>query len=212
MLPMDDQRDPSGAQRPGGQGQITASKGPANSRRANIDVMASLIRHPLAIFVLCLGTTLLFRWPYFFSEELGWDEILYSLIAKDMLDGVPPYAGLWDRKPIGIFLILGGFHAIFGESVLALRLAAATGIALTATGLILLSRHWFPTSATVGVTAALLSIVYTLNAGGSGTNTELWFSPCVCWAALCLTKALKSEGRSEIVFFSLAFQLLESGP
>jgi len=164
-----------------------------------------------ALFFVFFVIALMLRWPYFFYEELGWDEILYSLIAQDLLNGVPPYVGQWDRKPIGIFLILAAFHAVFGDGLLALRLAAAGGIALSATGLFVLARQWLPKMPTLGVTAAVFSIAYTLNRGGAETNTELWYAPCICWAVICLTRGLRATRRSADLYIVFAFFLLGLG-
>ena len=173
--------------------------------------MSTVLRHPAVLLGFALLASLAIRWPYFLYQELGWDEILYSMIALDALDGVPPYTGQWDRKPIGIFLIMAGFHSVFGDGVLALRLAAATAIGLSAAALAVLARLWLPAMPWVGVTAAGLSIIYTLNPGGAETNTEIWFAACIAWAAVCLTKALRSDGWAEAAYLALAFLLFGIG-
>lgn len=163
------------------------------------------------LFVVLLAVAAALRWPYFFYVELGWDEILYSLIAQDLLNGAPAYVGQWDRKPIGIFLVLAAFQSVLGDGVLALRVAAAAGIALSATGLVVLSRQWLPTLPMVGLTAALFSIAYTLNRGGAELNTELWYAPFVCWAVVCLTAGLRTTGAAAERRIVLAFLLLGLG-
>lgn len=63
------------------------------------------------------------------------DEQFYLLMGQRMLDGAVPYVDLWDRKPIGLFLIyalaasLGG-DGFVGYQVLASLFCAATAVVI----------------------------------------------------------------------------------
>ncbi|MET0241228.1 MAG: hypothetical protein ABW184_15150 [Sphingobium sp.] len=51
------------------------------------------------------------------------DEEFYLLMGGRMLDGALPYVDIWDRKPLGLFLIYA-VAALFGDGVLAYQLIA----------------------------------------------------------------------------------------
>ena len=63
---------------------------------------------------LCLiaAVTLVTRAIYFGDPAPTFDEQLYNLIGRHMLTGSLPYVDLWDRKPIGLFLIYAFAHAL----------------------------------------------------------------------------------------------------
>ncbi|OJW68841.1 MAG: hypothetical protein BGO57_08045 [Sphingomonadales bacterium 63-6] len=69
------------------------------------------------------------RAPYLGDPAPGFDEQLYNLIGQQMLHGALPYVDLWDRKPIGLFLIfalsarlgdLTGLGVVMGYQVMAM--------------------------------------------------------------------------------------------
>ncbi|WP_336980185.1 hypothetical protein [Altererythrobacter fulvus] len=64
--------------------------------------------------LLLLAVTLATRAPYLGNPAPSFDEQLYNLIGQQMLHGALPYVDLWDRKPIGLFLIFA-FSAWFGD-------------------------------------------------------------------------------------------------
>lgn len=60
------------------------------------------------------------------------DEQYYLLVGDRMLHGALPYVDLWDRKPVGLFLIFAAIRLLPGDGILAYQLvatlfAAATG-------------------------------------------------------------------------------------
>jgi hypothetical protein len=60
------------------------------------------------------------------------DEQLYLLVGDRLLHGAVPYVDLWDRKPIGLFLLYAGLRLLPGDGVLAYQLAATAVAAATA--------------------------------------------------------------------------------
>jgi hypothetical protein len=68
--------------------------------------------------------TLATRAPYYGHPAADFDEQLYSLIGNGLLHGRLPYIDLWDRKPLGLFLIFATSHALGGEGPLGYQLMA----------------------------------------------------------------------------------------
>ncbi|WP_051504163.1 ArnT family glycosyltransferase [Sphingomonas jaspsi] len=60
------------------------------------------------------------------------DDQFYLLGGQELLRGHWPYIDIWDRKPLGLFLIYAGIAAIGGSSVLVLNLVATSFAAATA--------------------------------------------------------------------------------
>ena len=144
------------------------------------------------LFPAFLIAALILRAPTFAYAELGWDEQLYRMIAERWLDGALPYTELWDRKPIGVFAIFGTFQAVFGDGILAARIASATAVAATASMLVLIARQLFARGVAIGLAAGLIYIAYTLRSNGDEANTEILFAP---FMAAALYFVVRSAGQ-----------------
>ncbi len=57
--------------------------------------------------------------------DYGRDQGIYALVADGMLHGEPPYRGVWDFKPPGIFFIFALARVLFGAGVHAVRVLEA---------------------------------------------------------------------------------------
>ena len=65
---------------------------------------------------------------------LGFDEQFYLLVGDRMLHGALPYVDIFDRKPIGLFLIYAGVRLLGGEGFVQYKLARGP-VCVAATGL-----------------------------------------------------------------------------
>jgi hypothetical protein len=111
------------------------------------------------------------------------DEGFYFLVGQRMHEGVLPYVDVWDRKPLGLFLI---YYLIAGvsTSVLSYQIAACLAAAGAATIISCLAARW---SSPVG--GALAGIAYLLSLGafeGATGQTPDFYNPLIAGAALLL--------------------------
>ncbi|KQM63211.1 hypothetical protein ASE75_12070 [Sphingomonas sp. Leaf17] len=60
------------------------------------------------------------------------DEQYYLLVGDRMLHGAVPYIDIWDRKPIGLFLLFAALRLLPGDGILAYQLAATVAAVATA--------------------------------------------------------------------------------
>lgn len=60
------------------------------------------------------------------------DEQYYLLVGDRMWRGAMPYVDIWDRKPIGLFLLYAGIRALPGDGILAYQVTATLFAAATA--------------------------------------------------------------------------------
>jgi hypothetical protein len=148
----------------------------------------------LALLAVYVAIAVAFRAPAHLYVDLNLDESLYRLIGDSLAAGHAPYTTLWDRKPVGTFLITAAIRLGFGESLLAFRLTASFFVAVTALLLHLNGRIIFPAQPWVGAIAGFLFIVHSTQNGGAGTNTELLYTPAGLAGLLCLLRAARSSG------------------
>jgi len=100
----------------------------------------------LVIFIL--------RLPSFFEPHWYFDEGVYSLFGRAIVEGEIPYQYIWDHKPLGIYLIYSlaymvPFDILIGAKILAFLSASASSILLY-----LIARQGFPKK--VALTAAFI--------------------------------------------------------
>ena len=67
------------------------------------------------------------------------DEQYYLLVGDRLLHGAVPYVDIWDRKPIGLFLLFAAIRLLPGDGIVAYQLvamvvAAASAVAVAAGG------------------------------------------------------------------------------
>jgi 4-amino-4-deoxy-L-arabinose transferase-like glycosyltransferase len=133
-----------------------------------------------AAFLLAAFAT---RLPVLHRSVLDWDESLYFLMAQSWHAGHLPYTTIWDNKPLGIYAIFAAFQAVFGERIVAMRLAAVAFVAALA---------WLVHGITLALAAdrraALLAgcavILCSLSNDGLAANTELFMASFTAAAVL----------------------------
>ena len=75
--------------------------------------------------------------------SFGRDQSIYATVADGILRGQMPYRDLWDFKPPGIFLIYALAQALFGKTMLAVRLLEVAGLVGMIFGFMRLSERFF---------------------------------------------------------------------
>jgi hypothetical protein len=102
-----------------------ASAGGAETRR----VLVRTLGVPLLLALLTAAA----RVGTLGTAQVWWeDEHTFGLMAQDVLRGNLPYVVAFDNKPPGLFLILAGFFALFGDGFVALRAFGDVSVFLTA--------------------------------------------------------------------------------
>lgn len=145
----------------------------------------AFLNRTLVLLAGFIGLSLAIRLPFAFYADLNWDEALYRMMADSVLRGQPPYVEIWDRKPVGMFLILATVQAAFGDGILALRIATAVSVGIGSYFLAAIGRTILSSAPAVGITAGCLYLFYSTRNGGDGTNAELFFEP-LCLAGFWL--------------------------
>lgn len=155
----------------------------------------------LAVFAAFSICSALLRWPHFGNPAPDFDEQLYHLIGSRMLDGYVPYVDLWDRKPIGLFLIYAFGALISGGSVYGYQVLAALSAAWTAWLAWTISRRFAGqfASLTGGV---LCLLVFPMYYGPVG-QSEVFYIPLTLLMLLFTLRAGEAEEHRRFVKFAL---------
>lgn len=123
-----------------------------------------------------IALAFLVRWPSLLYSVIDWDESLYILIADALAErGALPYTEIWDRKPVGIFLIFAGVIKAGFDPILGVRLLASVVVGLNAWLLFDLGQRLLR-DARSGLIAGLAYVLMTTTSGGLAANTELFFA------------------------------------
>jgi hypothetical protein len=81
------------------------------------------LRGPATLLVLLL-LALALRAPDFGNPIIHTDEQYYVLVGSRMWHGALPYIDLWDRKPIGLFLLYAATQGLPGDGIVAYQVVA----------------------------------------------------------------------------------------
>jgi len=135
--------------------------------------------------IIFLISSFLLRISSFGDTNIHIDETFYFLVGQRMHDGIVPYVDIWDRKPLGLFLI---YYLIAGisRSVLAYQIVASLFAAATAMVINLITLRW------AGRQGALLAgLAYLLMVGpflGYGGQAPVFYNLFIATAALLLVQ------------------------
>ena len=160
----------------------------------------------VALGALACAAVLL-RFGLFGDPIAGLDEQFYLLVGDRMWHGELPYLDIWDRKPVGLFVLFAGIRLLPGDGVLAAQLVATAFATATALLIAIFARKrvgWIPaTMAGIFYLAALNTL------WGDTTQTPVFYDLFVM-AAACLTvrAAESADDRSKIQLGVAAMALI----
>ena len=156
------------------------------------------------VFAVIGLAVLVARGQTFGDPVLGFDEQFFLLAADRMLHGALPYIDIWDRKPIGLFLVYALALLPGGDPFVNYKLLAAGFVAATAYAIY---RGALRDAGRFGALVAALLYVFWLNfMEGEGGAAAVFYNLPVVLAALLVRRA--SQQRGPIVPCGLAAMLL----
>lgn len=152
---------------------------------ARADVLAATV---------IVTATLALRSGQFGNPLAGIDEQFYLLVGDRMWSGTVPYVDIWDRKPVGLFLLFAAIRALPGDGILAAHAVAACFVAATAWCVALLARRsvgWGPATM-----AAVLYVAGLNQMWGETTQSPVFYNLPVAIAALLTLRATACPGEA----------------
>jgi len=148
------------------------------------------------LLVLTL-VALVVRARTFGNPVIGFDEQFYLLVGERMLNGAWPYIDIFDRKPIGLFLLYAGARwlgGLFGGAgFLAYKLVATGFVIATAFGIQRVARRF--TGPSAAVAAAILYILWLNLMEGEGGQSPVFYNALMLIAATAVMRVVERQGR-----------------
>lgn len=100
--------------------------------------------------------------------SFGRDQGIYATVADGILRGQMPYRDVWDFKPPGIFLVYALGQALFGKTMLAVRLVEVAGLVGMVFGFMHLTETFFGVRRVGVVGGAVAALIH--------AQLEFWHS------------------------------------
>lgn len=150
----------------------------------------------LALLVI-VAITLALRLPLIGDPFFHIDEQFYLLVGDRMLHGALPYVDIWDRKPIGLFLLFAGFRLLPGDGIVAYQVASTIAVVLTATVIARIVQRFAG-----ALPAACGGVIYALMCeflGGGGGQSPVFYNLPVAFAALLVLRCIERSGSRQSV-------------
>ncbi|HTG37925.1 hypothetical protein [Sphingomonas sp.] len=166
-------------------------------------------RRLLPAIVLSLAALALRVWD-FGNPVIHVDEQYYLLVGARIWNGAVPFIDLWDRKPVGLFLLYAIPAMLPGDGIAAYQVMATMAAAATAI-VIRLAALRVGASPRGAMVAAIAYLVWLSVLGGRGGQAPVFYNLPVTIALLLTLKlpALAADGRRRsMVASGLAAALL----
>lgn len=157
------------------------------------------MRHRLPVLALLLLVALALRGWDFGNPVIHVDEQYYLLVGDRLAHGARVYLDLWDRKPIGLFLLYAGFARV-GDGILAYQLGATLSATLTAMAIMAGGRRLGATPRGA-LLAAIAYLLWLPLLGGRGGQAPVFYNLPMALAALLtlrLPRLVAAERRATI--------------
>lgn len=122
----------------------------------------------LPVYIGLIVVLLIVRLPSFFFSVFDWDESTMILVGQSIIDGHMPYIDAWDMKPPLAFYMYAFFIALFGKSIIAIRLGGL--LCIYCASLLIYKAGNAIQNRTAGILSALFLIVF-VSLGPSGLST-----------------------------------------
>jgi hypothetical protein len=148
--------------------------------------------NPALLAALLLVVAIAARAAQFGNPVVQVDDEFYLLTGDRMLHGALPYVDIWDRKPIGLFLIYAAIRMLGGDGVLAYQLVATVFAVATALVIARIARNL---AGPHGAAAAgVVYILYLGIFGGEGGQSPVFYNLLVALAAWAMTGIVRRAG------------------
>ena len=139
---------------------------------------------------------LLSRLLFLNSPTVHIDEQFYLAVADKWIHhGLIPFVDIWDRKPLGTFIIYALPAALFSNGILAYQIMAIVSVIATGLVVIRIGRLLSFDSETA-FAAAVIYAIATVLMEGAGGQTPIFYNLFVAAAVLVLLQAMRKPDAS----------------
>ncbi|MCY7339558.1 MAG: hypothetical protein LH465_06355 [Sphingomonas bacterium] len=176
-----------------------------HTERKSLELRPSLT--PLIVGLIIALAAVVTRLAPFGDPVAHVDDQFYLLSGHAILQGDWPYVDIWDRKPVGLFLIyagiaaLGGAHSVAATHIIAGLFAAATALTIARIAERFATR-WG------GMLAGIAYLVCLPFFGGQTGQSPVFYNLLMGLAGLLLFQAAETEDHRAIVRKAMLAMLL----
>jgi hypothetical protein len=149
-------------------------------------------RDALIFFTVILAITIVTRIGHFPASVINWDESLTLLVSRDILNGILPYDGAFEHKPVALYYIFSLSQLLFGESIYAIRILAIIVVSLTGFFLTILMRTVASSGILASVSTGAVYVTFSIQNSGQATLSEIIINFYLV-AALLMFNTIKLE-------------------
>ena len=145
-------------------------------------------------WLILLLAVIALRLPDLGNPLVDLDEQMYLLVGRRMWDGAIPYVDIWDRKPIGLFLLYAATQLLPVDPIVAYQLVASAAAVGTAGLIAHLVRHLgAPRGA---LPAGLTYVVWLELIGGRGGQSPVFYNGLIAAAGVLIWHAIADRRRT----------------
>lgn len=165
-------------------------------------------------FAILIAVAFASRWVQFGNAVVQVDDQFYLLVGDRMLHGALPYIDIWDRKPIGLFLIYAAIRLLGGVGIVEYQVVATVFVAATA---ILIRQVALRIASPPGALGAGVIYILALGMfGGDGGQSPIFYNLFVVLAGWCMAnivaratfgRASQIEAAAAMLLMGLAIQI-----
>ena len=139
---------------------------------------------PMSRALVFLAFALLVRSIQFGNPVVQPDDQFYLLTGDRLLQGYLPYIDIWDRKPVGLFILFAGIRLLGGDGVIQYQLVATLFAALTACVIGQIALRF--TTKPAALIAGLIYLLYLCVFGGEAGQSPVFYNLFTALAALSI--------------------------
>ncbi|MEO6715897.1 MAG: hypothetical protein ABIM50_01415 [Novosphingobium sp.] len=152
--------------------------------------LPEIVKAGLVLAVFTLTTR---AWT-FGNPLINVDEQFYVLTGDRLLHGILPYVDIWDRKPIGLFLLYALICRVFADPIIGYQLLAVLSVTLTGCLVFSIARRHSSFTAALGGAAAYPAWLTVF--GGIGGQTPIFYNlPMLGAAGWIISLMAQSDDR-----------------
>ena len=146
-----------------------------------------IARQHLVVLATVFAVALVTRGLWLGDPAIGSDEQFYLLVGDRMWQGALPYVDIWDRKPIGLFLIYAALRPFSADGILAYQIGALISVTMTAFVVTRIASRLAPIH--VATMAGCVYLVMLPVLGGVGGQSPVFYNLIMATAGLFVVKA-----------------------
>lgn len=164
-------------------------------------MLKSINNSHLIPLLLVAIATIMFRSIHFGNPDVDFDEQFYVLVGHKMWSGSIPYIDLWDRKPVGLFVLYALIQKFGPNPFFSYLFVAALFAAATAAMIQRIASRWI--SPWAAVLPALLYVVWQEPFYGSGGQTAIFYNLLTVLSFWLVLRARDARNMRNVFIYGL---------